>query len=609
MRSSLIRACVGLCALIVFSPGCAKNPAEGVERLALLPIENLSGDPGLDIVAAAVQHVLAAQISADPSVQAIPVTSLSNAYAARAGRAVHGYLTAREDNLRLAVTVEDLETHKVLATAEAADEVTSQLSVMDSIARRLAREVRPFSTKNVRALHLYTKGLQLGDISLLEQAIATDPDFGLTYGAAANLLLNRNDPKSAQVFIHRGLAHAESLLPSDRAQLRFLDAAMSADVHKRAEAAAELARTLPSDAGAAANAAQLATQARQYRSAVDWYGRALKLDPQNADLWNQLGYAEAYNGNLDGARSALLEYGKRTPNNPNGFDSLGDVHYLLGEFTGAEKFFLEAVRMDPNFLGGASLWKAAHARLMTGDIDGADTIVSKYFDLLQKRNEPLLEYWRVLWDYEAGRNSRALETVPTGAAAPLIHVQRAIWLVDRGELARARKEAQEAAASSPSPQNQALIAIFLTEPPTTAAGWKLRAAQAFPGTGKDPVERLATAYALVLGRHFEEAVPLLKEAVDSVVPPANGTLQFLLGWALVESGKAEEAAPYLATYPIPQPGVDVFASLSISTPRIFQLQAAVLEQQGKRAEAERKLEIFKKLKGDSPLALQPGRED
>jgi hypothetical protein len=178
-------------------------------------------------------------------------------------------------------------------------------------------------------------------------------------------------------------------------------------------------------------------------------------------------------------------------------------------------------------------------------------------------------------------------------------VQRVIWLLDGGDVARAREEAKRAVASSLALQNQALaaVALFLTQPPAIAAEWKSRAAQAFPRTGEDAVQRLATAYALVLGKHYTAAVPLLAEAVNSVLPPANGTLQFLLGWALVETGKTGEADPYLATYPVPQHGIDVFAGLA--TPRIFQLQAAVLKQQGKPAEAARKLELFKKLKGES----------
>jgi hypothetical protein len=253
--------------------------------------------------------------------------------------------------------------------------------------------------------------------------------------------------------------------------------------------------------------------------------------------------------------------------------------------------------MDPNFLGGAPLWKAAHARLMTGDVSGADAIANNYFGLLDKRKDPLLEYRRTVWDHKAGRRSRALEFVPSDPAAPLIHVQRAIWLLDAGNLSKAREEAQRAITNPVPLQNQALamLALFLTQPPASAAEWKSRAAQTFPKAAEDPVQRLATAYALVLGRHFAEAVPLLAEAANNVLPPANGTLQFLLGWALVETGKTGDAQTYLATYPVPQHGVDIFAELA--TPRILRLQATVLEQQGKPAEAARKLEIFKKLKG------------
>ena len=599
MRCPVSAASLGLFALVILSSACSRKAPEGVERLAILPVENLSGDAALDRVAGAVQQVLTAQIAGDANVHAIPVGSLANAYTARAGRVVHGYLTARGGALRLAMTVEDLTTHKVVAAPEASGEIPRQLVVIDTVARRLAPGARPFSTNDFHALHFYTEGTQNSDIALLEKAIAADPNFGLAYVAVASLLVNQGHRQPAQDVLRRGLERGAEMAPSERAQLKFADATMKQDPGARAAAAAELAGTLPSDAAAAASAGQIAMLARQYRSAVEWYGRALKLEPQNAELWNQLGYAEAYNRNLEGASSALLEYGRRTPGNPNGFDSLGEVHYLLGDFAGAEKYFLEAARMNPKFLDGAPVWKAAHARLMTGDIAGADKIANSYFELLAKQNDPLVEYRRVYWDYEAGRHSRALEGTPSGPAAAFLHIQRAIWLLEADDSAKAREEVKRAIAGSPNQQARslALIGAFLTQPPASAAEWKSRADKAFPGGGEDPLPRLATAYALVLGRHFGAAVPLLTQAVNTTSPLTNGALQFLLGWALVESGKAADAAPHLATYPVPQTGIDIFGVLAI--PRIFRLQAAVLEQEGKPAEAARRMEIFRKLGGGS----------
>ena len=62
----------------------------------------------------------------------------------------------------------------------------------------------------------------------------------------------------------------------------------------------------------------------------------------------------------------------------NPIDSLGDVHFYLGQFSEAEKFYREEYAKDSTFLNGASLIKAATAHLITGDIPGAEAIFAEY---------------------------------------------------------------------------------------------------------------------------------------------------------------------------------------------------------------------------------------
>ncbi len=495
--------------------------------------------------------------------------------------------------IRLAAAVEDLTTHKTTSTPEASAEQGQELVVVNAIARQLAAEARPFSTGNVQALQLYIDGLRTSDPALLEKALAVDANFGLAYIAGARLALARSDAAGAESIIRRGLERGEQIAAVERAQLQLLDANLKGDTAIRAKAAAELARALPSDAGAAVAASQLAVAARDYPSGVEWQSRALKIEPDNAELWNQLGYAEAYNRNLEGARTALLEYGRRTPNNPNAFDSLGEVHYRLGDFEGAEKYFLEAARMNASFLGGATLWKAAHARLMTGDVQGADKIVNAFFELLQKNKDQLLEYRKSYWDYISGRRDEALARVPSGPARSFLHVQRAVWMVERGDRGQASSEAKAAFASAQIPQAKAMARLvgFVSQPAASPAEWNTRAAR----EGGEPGQRIGTAYALLFEKRFREAVPLLENLWKATAPPADAAAGFFLAWALIGAGQPLEAAAHLNTYPIPQAGVDVFGSLII--PRIFSLQAGVLDKQGKVQDAAAKRAISRKLGG------------
>ena len=50
-----------------------------------------------------------------------------------------------------------------------------------------------------------------------------------------------------------------------------------------------------------------ARDARNWLAAADAYGRALKIKPDRADLWVQLGHAKKESGDLPGAEAAYLQ--------------------------------------------------------------------------------------------------------------------------------------------------------------------------------------------------------------------------------------------------------------------------------------------------------------
>lgn len=54
----------------------------------------------------------------------------------------------------------------------------------------------------------------------------------------------------------------------------------------------------------------------------------LQLDPRNDIFLNQLGYSQAVNGNLAAALQANEQYMALRPNDPNPWDTRGDIFYM-----------------------------------------------------------------------------------------------------------------------------------------------------------------------------------------------------------------------------------------------------------------------------------------
>ena len=176
---------------------------------------------------------------------------------------------------------------------------------------------------------------------------------------------------------------------------------------------------------------------RDYPQAVQAYQKSSEVEPENATTWNQLGYAEAFGGDLNAALVALRHYQALRPSDSDPLDSQGDVNLLLGHLREAEDLYMQAAKKSPGFPNAPDLYKAAIARLMTGDVPGADGIAKQYTDARRAAHDPIAEYFEAEWWWISGRRKRGcqqLEAFARGAAiGPLkelvspAYAELAIW--------------------------------------------------------------------------------------------------------------------------------------------------------------------------------------
>ena len=92
---------------------------------------------------------------------------------------------------------------------------------------------------------------------------------------------------------------------------------------------------------------------KDYPAAIDAYKSALKIEPDSIVLWNYLGYAHAYAGDLSSARKALEEYRRLAPTDANALDSLGEVHYHLAASPRLRSIFWRRFNKNKALLGAA----------------------------------------------------------------------------------------------------------------------------------------------------------------------------------------------------------------------------------------------------------------
>ncbi|MEI9972663.1 MAG: hypothetical protein WDO73_11730 [Ignavibacteriota bacterium] len=76
---------------------------------------------------------------------------------------------------------------------------------------------------------------------------------------------------------------------------------------------------------------------------------------------------------------------------------------------------------------------------------------------------------------------------------------------------------------------------FLAQPPGSPEEWQARSKTLVPNPAQQAIGNLALAYALLVGKEFAAAQPLLQSMYDNGSVPVDEALPILLAWADVET--------------------------------------------------------------------------
>jgi predicted Zn-dependent protease len=371
----------------------------------------------------------------------------------------------------------------------------------------------------------------------------------------------------------------------DRANLEYVAATAAGDVNGRIKALELLAAATPANANVFTELGGIRFARREFQRAAMEYRAGADLNPDEPRTWNELGYALAWARDLGGAREALAQYQKLEPGAANGFDSEGEVSYLRGDFKSASEYFERAGGKNPG-----ELLKAAEARLMLGDLRGADALFAKHLGPSAGVQRGA-GYQMAQWETLTGRRKAGLGRMEKlamegdGDFQSIAFSQLAIWKLEEGDRKAALDLAKQASARAQTPQVRKI-----------SAACRYVAAEEAGGSGS----KLVDALTLLFAKKYGAALPLLQALYGETSPSSDGQVRTLLAWAYVETGAMDKAAPLLDAYPLPlSSGEALFASLIF--PRYLYLRGTVLRREGKQDEASKSFELYSKYGGRDPI--------
>jgi serine/threonine protein kinase/tetratricopeptide (TPR) repeat protein len=576
----------------------APGPAgeAGHKALAVLYFSNLSQDPSLDWLNGGLTEMLTTSLA---QVKGIDVLSTERVLAAlqRLGKKDESKLdpgTAMEaarnagadafitgalmrtgpQQLRLDVRVQDTSSGQILFSDKVeAPDVQGIFGMVDQMTGRIAQHFAPaaelasnapsieqVATSNIEAWRHYQAGVEFQHRILLSeaiqeftQAVALDPQFALAYFRLAGVYDDQGDGRKALEAFSR-IKGMESRLP--RQNLLYFqanEAAQAGDSAKQREIYESLIKEFPRDSDARTALANMLTGSGEAEQAVSILQAGLKLDPKNEIMLNQFAYSQAFSGNLQAALQADDQYIAVRPNDPNPWDSRGDILYLLSHDDEAVAAYHKVLDLKPDFVGYQDYIKLAVVYADQKKFDLANSALQEYARRVPSSGKfavPLFEaqFRETRGDLEGAR--AAYERAVQGMARAGQNLVAGGTLGALAGLAILSGEGKDSAMAFARRQDlggrqySAIGFLQAAQGDMTAAGRSLeRLAEAPPKLNQEGIEQGQSRNALVAAFVRKDPQGVVS-AAGRLPPSTDPPLQLALGWAYLETkdyAKAEHA--------------------------------------------------------------------
>ncbi|HVW08969.1 MAG TPA: hypothetical protein VHC90_10320 [Bryobacteraceae bacterium] len=530
----------GLAALSVLAlaAGCGSSKAPAAApRYAFLGFENLSGDPAIDwaakgsseFLSRSLDHAMDGAVLNPDSIGRMeqslgsrtvsaPESSTNRASAIGLGasRLITGYLERAPGGVRVTASEEDVATHRTLRTLSAT--ASGPFEALNELAHEFSAKAGTPGTTTAEAFRLYCTALAepiKEARALLEDAVHLDPAFGRAWIALIRTAIVNGDRAGAEELAQQ--AHTRNLAPVDLASIDYESAAARGDRAASLAAMRKVSGLEPEDASLARSLATAETTAGNFSQAANDWRRITSAAAQDADAWNQLGYALCWSGDYDGALAAVREYAKLRPAEPNPLDSEGDIDYWFGKFPEAAASYAAAEAKSPSFLNAGEFYKGAWAKFRAGDKAGADALFAKFQEGRTRSKDAAIPLFVADWLYRTGRAKEARKTAGDAlrqqdtqpAVRAGLAAEMALWDLIEGDRAAAAKDVVAGGNAGITPPD--LILRFAALPSASPAEWEERAQKDLGAPQLAGIRATALGYALILDGKRDAAIPVWED--------------------------------------------------------------------------------------------------
>lgn len=433
--------------------------------LAVLPMRNLTGDPGYDWTGAGLPDLIRTDLVQSGALRLVEAERVRGVFEGlridSSGdlrsdtlRRVAGLLGA--DNLMTASLLKVGSTFRIEAQLQrvtgsnvspgASFRVEGQgedalFGLVDELADRVRddlglsargqKNVAEVSTDSLEALRLYQEGLELGRTgqhleaaTRFEESLVSDPDFAVAHAALAETYDQLGQFEEAVAEADKALQGLSRVSSHEAARIQAVKAWLDYDLQSAEQAYVEMTRNSPNSAAAFLDLATVQEERGRLAEALESVSRVLELDPKHAEAQYTLGRVHAKLGNTGealGQFSAALVTHMETENDEGRatvLNGIGNTYLSISQYAEALENYEKSleIRQRIGDRRGAAKTIANVAIVLSrqGRLDEAIRKQQEALDILRELGEPgaLAEAHSSLGDFyqEAGDPERALES-------------------------------------------------------------------------------------------------------------------------------------------------------------------------------------------------------
>jgi tetratricopeptide (TPR) repeat protein len=180
----------------------------------------------------------------------------------------------------------------------------------------------------------------------LRATVKRDPKFAQAYILISHLTHDPDEQLSARL---RAQQLAPRVTPGERLLIRWLSGVQENNYVPAIAAMNDLLAMYPQDHRTAFLAGRWLVHQRRYGQGIFVLEHAITLFPEYPAALNELAYAYAFSGNFDKAYGLMDRYVQLQPDQPNPYDSYGEILRAAGQYDAAIEKYRMAIRVDPNF--------------------------------------------------------------------------------------------------------------------------------------------------------------------------------------------------------------------------------------------------------------------